>query len=180
MISFEPPDEAARGPVALEELPPVSSPKHGWATLAALAIGTGLAAVGLGAWVMLSELRSEPVTTAPPPVVPELVGVLADNQAERYPLRGSVERIVLVVAQDGRAVLTLDGLGAPPAGRRYVAWVVPTGSATPLVAGTFDTSDRVVPLQRRVARGDRVAVTLESASGAVRPSRPLRLSAVRE
>ena len=180
VIRFEAPDEVPRGPVALEELPPLKSPKHGWATLAALAIGTGLAAVGLGAWVTLAELRSDEVPVAPRPAVTDAVGVLADSQAERYPLRGSVERIVLVVAEDGRAALTLDGLGAAPAGQRYVAWVVPAGSATPLAAGTFDARQRVVPLERSVGRGTRVAVTLEPGSAVVRPSRPLRLSAVRE
>lgn len=170
-------DEPRREPVPLDVLPPVTSPRHGWATLASLAIVTGLAAVGLAAGVVVSELRSDQPTAETPPV--DAVAVLADNQAERYPLKGSVGRIVLVVAEDGQAVLALDGLGPAPAGRSYAAWVVPPGSATPRSAGTFDASERVVALERAILSGARVAVTLEEA-GASRPSRPLRLSAVRE
>jgi len=84
------------------------------------------------------------------------------------------------VAADGRAVLSLDGLGAAARGTTYRAWVVAPGTATPVAAATFDGALPVVPLARRVAKGARVAVTLEPASGGGRPSRPLRLVAVRE
>lgn len=178
VVAFDAPVQATPGRV-LEELPSLEPMRHGWATLAALAIVTGLAAVGLGAWVMVSELGADPAPSATPAEL-DVLAVLADRQAVRYPLRGSVGRIVLVVAEDGHAALTLDGLGVAPPGSRYAVWVVPAGSATPIAAGGFDATTPVVALERRVAPGTLVAVTLEHASGAERPSRPLRLTAVRE
>lgn len=162
------------------ELPPVELPRPrrpGWATLAALAVVTGLAAVGLGVGAIVAQGR-EPAPEQSR-AVEESFAVLADSDAERYVLRGSVERIALVVDADGRAVLTLDGLGPAAPGTIYQAWVVAPRSARPSPAGTFDGLTQVVPLERRVAEGARVAVTLEPGEGALRPSRPLRLVAVR-
>ena len=84
-----------------------------------------------------------------------------------------------VVGADDEAILTLDGLGAPPDGSAYAVWLVRPGSAVPVPAGTFDAAERVVPLTRRVPPGARVGVTLERAPPPERPSRPLRLVAVR-
>ena len=164
-------------------LPPLTVPpprKPGWPTLAALAIASGLAAVGLGAWAVLSEARTTRTPEEPTPSVAWSLGVLADASARRYPLQNSVGRIALVADDADRAVLTLDGLGPAPEGSTYQVWFVPTGSARPFAAGTFDGTDRVVPLVRPVRRGTRVAVTLEQAPGAVRPSRTLRLVALRD
>jgi len=66
------------------------------------------------------------------------------------------------------------------AGSTYRVWLVPPGSATPVGDAAFDATSRAVPLVRRVPRGARVAVTLEPSADAARPSRPLRLSVVRE
>jgi hypothetical protein len=167
-------------------LPPLTVPpprKPGWPTLAALAIASGIAAVALGSWAVLSEARSSPTTTTPEEPTPSLVrslDVLADGSARRYPLLNSVGRISLVVDDADRAVLTLDGLGPAPEGSTYQVWFVPSGSARPYAAGTFDGTVRVVPLPRAVRRGSRVAVTLEQAPGAVTPSRTLRLVALRD
>jgi anti-sigma-K factor RskA len=152
--------------------------KPAWPTLAALAIAAGLAAVGLGAWAVLADARSRSVST-PGASVEWSLRVLADSNADRYPLRNAVGKITLVATDDGRAVLTLDGLGLAPEGSTYQAWVVPPGSATPRSAATFHGSEHVVPLERPVAPGALVAITLEPASGADRPSRPLRLAATR-
>ena len=57
--------------------------------------------------------------------------------------------------------------------------MVPSGSATPVAAGTFDGSERIVLLSRPAPPGARVAVTLETAGGLERPTRPLRLVAER-
>ena len=166
-------------PVAL---PPLSLPRArrpGWPLLAALAIVSGLGAVGLGVWSVVTEARSEQGASTAVDHGP-LLAVLADSSAERLPLRGSVGRIALVVRDDGAAVIALDGLGPAPAGKTYRVWIVRPGSATPLADTAFDGRSRVVRLERRVPRGTRVAVTLEpSGDAAVRPSRPLRLSAVR-
>ena len=64
-------------------------------------------------------------------------------------------------------------------GRTYAAWVVPAGSATPQRVGTFIGTRRAVPLDRRVGHGALVAITLEVEPPPERPSRPLRVSAVR-
>ena len=165
-------------PMALAPIELDRETRPSWPTLAALAVVTGLAALGLGIWAAVEQVRvEEPVAATGG--VDESLAVLTDSSAERYPLRGSVNRIVLVVAADGRAALTLDGLGVPAPGTTYRAWLVAPGSATPLAAGAFDASVPVVQLTRRVASGARVAVTLEPATGAARPSRPLRLVAVR-
>jgi hypothetical protein len=154
--------------------------KPSWPTLAALAVATGAAAVGLGVWAVVSEMRSEPeAAPAALPDVERALAVLADASAERYPLRGSVGRIVLVVDGQDRAVLTLDGLGRSPSGSRYHAWLVAPRSAVPVAVAMFDASSRVVPLSQRVLPGARVAVTLEPATNATRPSRTLRLVALR-
>ncbi len=76
-------------------------------------------------------------------------------------------------------MLALDGLGAAPDGRAYEAWVVPPGSATPLPAGTFHGTERVVLLTQPVPPGARVGVTLEQTGGVDHPSRPLRLAVER-
>ena len=153
--------------------------KPSWPTLAALAIATGVAAVGLGVWAVVSEVRSGPEATPALPGVERALAVLADARAERYPLQRSVGRIVLVVDRRDRAVLTLDGLGRAPAGSRYHAWLVAPGSAAPVAVAMFDASSPVVPLAQRVLPGARVAVTLEPATSAARPSRTLRLVALR-
>jgi hypothetical protein len=105
--------------------------------------------------------------------------VLTNARAERILLHGSVGRVALVVDPDGQAVLALDGLGRAPAGRTYAAWVVPAASATPQRIGTFIGTRRAVPLDRRVGHGALVAITLEVEPPPERPSRPLRVSAVR-
>ena len=162
-------------------LPPLELPRArrpGWPLLVALAIVSGLGAVGLGAWSVVTEARSERAADTAVDHAP-LFAVLADSNAERFPLRGSVRRIALVVRDDGAAVIALDGLGPAPAGTTYRVWIVRQGSATPLADASFDGRSRVVRVERRVPRGTRVAVTLEPAGDAVRPSRPLRLSTVR-
>ena len=98
----------------------------------------------------------------------------------RYPLRGSLGRIALVVAPSDEAVIALDGLGPAPDGAIYRVWLVAKGSATPVGDAAFDATSRVVTLERRIPSGTRVAVTLEPSADTVRPSRPLRLSTVRE
>lgn len=181
LVAVDTPDDvveataAAPVPLPALDLPPVRRP--GWPTLAALAIACGLFAVALGGWALVAGTRSE---AAPAEAGTRSLAVLADPAAERYPLRGSVGRIALVVNHADEAVLVLGGLGAAPDGKTYAAWVVLPDSARPLGAGTFDASEQVVPLSIAVPPGARVGVTLEPAGGAERPSRPLRLVAVRD
>ena len=175
----DPVDASPAAPLELAELELPRARRPGWPTLAALAIASGLVALGLGAWAIVSGAEPEPKTSLEGPRLDRALAILADSASERVPLRGSLGRIVLVAAADDRAVLALDGLGAAPGGHEYEAWVVPPGSATPLPAGTFDGSDRVVLLTRPAPPGARVGVTLEEAGGVERPTRSLRLVAER-
>ncbi|HET9242823.1 MAG TPA: anti-sigma factor, partial [Gaiella sp.] len=138
----------------------------------------GLAAIGLGAWAVVDQARSTPDATTQREL-DRALAVLADASAERYPLRGSVGRIALVVTAENEAALALDGLGPAPEGMTYQVWLVPAGSVTPLADATFDATARAVPLDRTVPAGARVGVTLEPPGGSERPSRPLRLVASR-
>ena len=181
IVALETPDDVREaGPAVSVPLPALDLPqarRPGWPTLAALAAGCGVAAVALGAWALVAGAHSD----APPdPAPPPSLAILADPTAERYQLRGSVGRIALVVNHADEAVLVLAGLGAAPAGMTYEAWLVRAGSAHPVAAGTFDASERVVPLSTSVPHGARVGVTLEESGGADLPSRALRLVAVRE
>jgi len=159
------------------ELP--ASRRPGWPTLASLAIATGLVALALGAWAAVSAANDDAARSAERPELDRALSLLGAPDAERVPLRGSLGRIVLVARPDGEALLALNGLGAAPAGREYEAWVVPSGSATPVPAGTFDGTNRIVLLTRPAPPGARVAVTLEADGGVERPTRPLRLVAER-
>ena len=171
--------EATPGvPVPLPALDLPSARRPGWPTLAALAAGCGVVAIVLGAWALVASIRSSDAGP-PDPTVQQAVAVLTNARAERILLHGSVGRVALVVDPEGKAVLALDGLGRAPDGRTYAAWVVPAGSATPQRIGTFIGTRRAVPLDRRVGHGALVAITLEVEPPPERPSRPLRVSAVR-
>ena len=159
------------------ELPRARRP--GWPTLASVAIATGLVALGLGAWAIVSAANDDAARGIERPELDRALSLLGAPDAERVPLRGSLGRIVLVARPDGAALLALNGLGLAPDGREYEAWVVPPGSATPGRAGTFDGSQRIVLLSRPAPPGARVAVTLETDGGVDRPTRALRLVAER-
>ena len=184
IVPFQRRIDVAESPrAAIFPLPPLEVPrarKPGWPMLAALAIATGLAAVGLGSWAVISEARSTEPPAEPTPTVEWSLSVLADSSARRYPLQNSLGRIALVADDADRAVLTLDGLGPAPEGSTYQVWFVPSGSARPYPAGTFDGTDRVIALPRPVHRGTRVGVTLEPAPGSDMPTRTLRLVALRD
>jgi hypothetical protein len=173
--------EASPGtPVPLPALDLPRSRRPGWPTLAALAAGCGVAAILLGAWALVSDRRSANESPSPDsPALERAVAVLAGPSTERFPLRGSMGRITLVVGTGERGVLALDGLGRAPEDRIYAAWLVPPGSATPVRVATFSGDEPAVPLSRRVGRGARVGITLEAAPAPDRPSRTLRLVAAR-
>lgn len=165
-------------PLPALELP--RSRRPGWPTLTALAAGCGVAAILLGAWALVAEVRSnDPASSPSSPALERAVAILAGPSTERFPLRGSMGRITLVVGAAERGVLAVDGLGRAPAGRIYTAWLVPPGSATPVRVATFSGDEPAVPLSRRVGRSARVGVTLEAEPAPDRPSRALRLVAVR-
>jgi hypothetical protein len=173
--------EASPGtPVPLPALDLPRSRRPGWTTLAALAVGCGVVAIALGGWALVAEARSGNDNASPSgPALERAVAVLAGPGTERFPLRGSVGRIALVVGSGERGVLALDGLGRAPEGKTYTAWLVPPGSATPVRVATFSGKEPVVLLGRRVGRGASVGVTLEAVPAPDKPSRTLRLVAVR-
>jgi len=174
--------EASPGtPVPLPALDPPQSRRPGWPTLAALAAGCGVAAMLLGAWALVAEVRSGDEASSPDsPALERAVAILAGPSTERFPLRGSMGRITLVVGSGERGLLALDGLGRAPEERIYAAWLVRPGTATPVRVATFSGDEPAVPLSRRVGRGARVGVTLEAEPVPDRPSRTLRLVAVRD
>lgn len=96
--------------------------------------------------------------------------ILADPRARTVPLQEGSGR--LVVAQDGRAVVVLDGLEPAPAGKTYQLWLVNLRCCPPQPAGLFpgDAGTDVVLLDRRVEDGFAVAVTLEDAGGVEAPT----------
>jgi hypothetical protein len=181
LVTFaeRPPLEAtAAAPLTLEpvELPRARRP--GWPTLASLAIASGLVALALGGWAIVSGSDEQTAGLAGAQL-DRALSLLTAPDSERIALTGSVGRIVLVADRDGTALLSLTGLGSAPDGYDYEAWIVPPGSATPLPAGTFGGDERIVMLTRPAPPGSRVGVTLEADGGADRPTRPLRLVAER-
>jgi anti-sigma-K factor RskA len=73
----------------------------------------------------------------------------------------------VLVVHGTSASLDVTGLGAPPHGKTYEAWVIPSGGR-PQAAGTFD--GRTIRLQRPVPHGATVAVTVERAGGVKAPT----------
>jgi Anti-sigma-K factor rskA len=143
-------------------------------------LGAGAVALGIGAFVHQRHHAARPPRATPVDATAPLkkaVALLASPQSERFPLAGSVGRLVLVVDDHGDGLLVVRNLGIAPAGRAYQAWVVPPG-ASAVPAARFAGGDRVVLLGRRVVQGARVAVTLERA-GVREPTRQLRLVARR-
>jgi anti-sigma factor RsiW len=135
--------------------------------LAAATAVAAIVAVALGIWAVhlsnhldatRSALERQRSTAA----------VLADPSSRAIALETGEGR--LVVDADGRAVLVLDGLGVAPAGKTYETWIVERGTAR--AAGIFagGTHVDVVGVDGVVGRGDVVAVTVESAGGASKPT----------
>lgn len=189
LVALDVPEEAVESairesspgtPVPLPALDLPRSRRPGWPTLAALAAGCGLAAILLGAWAVVADVRSGDEPSSNGPALERAVALLGGPGTERFPLRGSMGRITLVVGAGERGVLVLDGLGRASDGRVYAAWLVPPGSATPVRVATFSGAEPAVPLARWVRHGARIGVTLEDARTSDRPSRPLRLVAVRD
>jgi anti-sigma-K factor RskA len=132
---------------------------------AAVAAVAACAAVGFGIWAATlhgtlhdrtSALRQQD----------RLLAVLADPAARQLPLSGGTG--ALYVDRTGRAAL-LARLPAAPAGKRYEAWVIAAGTATP--AGLFGGGrGSAVLLASPVRAGTRVGITLEPFAGSPRPT----------
>jgi hypothetical protein len=160
--------------------PDAIRPRRGlsWLTLVTLAIAAGLAAIGVGGLALGSAGGDEDASSSTSEKgLERAVVLLARPDAIRRPLSGSVGRIVLVASPRGEAVLVLDGLGPPPDGMTYQAWVVSPTTGNTVSAALFDASRVVVALQARVLPGAIVGVTVEPRGGSSVPSRTFRLRA---
>jgi hypothetical protein len=95
-------------------------------------------------------------------------GLSGGNGPTRVALTGA--NGALVVHSSGKAELSVSDLAAAPAGKAYEVWVLADGTVVP--AGLFrgGPGTSVVSLTRPVRAGARVAVTLERATGAARPT----------
>jgi len=133
------------------------APSRRWtpAWIAAVAAAACLA-VGLGLW---ATLGSSDGSLAREPQVATLQGANG----------------TLVVDRLGHAALLLSGLGPAPAGKTYEIWVIPKGGR-PGRAGLFARGDHAT-LERSVAAGATVGVTLERTGGVDTLTRPFRFSA---
>lgn len=147
------------------------------ATLAGLAAATGIAAIVLGGWAFVSGLRTDArsATAGAAPGFQQALSLLARPDVERFRLRGSVGRIVLVVEPSGNAALVLNGLGPVDSEWAYQAWVTGPNALVPRSAALFSGREAIVPLAGRVPHGAVVAVTLEPAAGSFAPTRPPKL-----
>jgi hypothetical protein len=148
-----------RGPRAERPNVVSLSRRRSWtAPLAAAAAVAAAAAIALGVWGATRTTGSDP-----------FAAVLATPGATLVPVG---DRGALAVAPDGTAAIALTGPDAP-AGKTYEAWVIrnDTPERAGLLSGPSTRLDRPVP------RGAVVAVTLERAGGAERPTtRPVAQS----
>lgn len=140
-------------------------PQRNWAFPAAATVAAvaACAAIGLGIWATslsrsLDHERSAKAT----------YDQLLAAKATARPLVGANGS--LLVADDGRAAIVVCGLSRAPGEKTYEAWVI--RGSTPQPAGLFSGGSgcRPVELTRSVSRGSTVAVTLERAGGADRPT----------
>jgi anti-sigma-K factor RskA len=134
----------------------------------AVAAVAACAAVGLGIWAT-SLSHSVDRERAARAADAGALAILSDPSSRRVALDGGSG--VVAVDPSGQGVLVVDRLAAPPSGKTYEAWVIPPGGKA-AAAGLFEGGDgtTVVRLERSVARGSTVAVTVERAGGADAPT----------
>jgi anti-sigma factor RsiW len=133
------------------------------AVAAAVAIGVGVWAIQLSDDLDEAELALEEQR--------EAAAILADPSASTVQLSSGQGR--LVVNEDGRAALVLQGVDPAPTGKTYEMWIVENEQPAP--AGLFDGHEgtEVVVVDGTVVPGAAVAVTLEDDGGAETPTPPL-------
>ncbi|MBA3376963.1 MAG: anti-sigma factor [Gaiellaceae bacterium] len=158
------------GPV---ELPPNRRPSG--TTLAVFAALLGVAAIALGTTALVASLDSDDTAeaTSQATTVSEAdkaISLLSKPSTQRMPVANSGGRIILAIGADGRGVLVLDGLKAPPAGKAYQAWVIKPKAKAPLSAALFSGVETIVPLTVSVKAGSVVAITIERAGGMPAPT----------
>lgn len=142
--------------------------RRGWApVLGMAAAAAAVVAVATGIWAggLSNDLDS---TREALERERQAAAVLADPSARTVAVNGAQGR--LVVAEDGRAVLVLDGLDDAPPGKTYEVWVIE--GDTPSPAGLFPGAETptTVPVEADVPAGSVVAVTVEVAGGVETPT----------
>ncbi len=133
------------------------------------AAAAAVVAVGVGVWGISVAGELDDTRTALDRER-DVSAVLSDPTARTVSLASGSGR--LVVAEDGGAVLVVQGLDEAPAGKAYQVWIME--GAQPKAAGTFSGAhDRdVVPVSGAVRDDNVVAVTLEDAAGVEQPTSP--------
>ena len=123
-------------------------------------------AIGFGIWAA-SLSRSLESTRDARDQANRALAVVSDPTAQRVALQGASGS--LVVGRSGDAALIVNRLDSAPRGKTYEAWVIQDGM--PRRAGTFDGGGErsVLPLQRPVPKGARVALTVEKDGGVDAP-----------
>jgi anti-sigma-K factor RskA len=136
------------------------------AAVAGVAAAAACLAIGLGLWAnsLSNSLDRERSAKS------EYERILASG-ATAKPLTGANGS--LLVANDGRGVLVVCGLGEAPSSKTYEAWII-AGKA-PQPAGLFHGGSGCSPLvlTQRVPKGATVAATLERSGGATAPTSPI-------
>ena len=149
----------------------VELPRRRWLfpATAVAAAAAALVAIGIGLWATSLSRDLDRERSANESY--ERALLLLGGGAELTPLADAEGR--LLVAPDGEAALVVCGLQPAPEGRTYEAWVIQ--GETPRPAGLFRGGSGCPPvlLERDVPAGSRVAVTLERAGGAPRPTGPI-------
>ena len=177
-ITASAPPEAAFAPVVLPPKRRLSG-----ASLAGLAAVAGVGAIALGAWGVASSLSDDSNGSGQSAVaiegVQQVVSLLSKPATASIPIQGSGRRIILVVGARGYGVLVLNGLGRPPAGKTYQAWVIKPNVKAPASAAVFSGREAVVPLTTPVPPGGVVAITVEPAGGSPAPTQTPKLVATR-
>lgn len=138
--------------------------------LAAAAALAAVVALAVGIWGVslssdLDDARSAVARER------QTAAVLADPGARSVALQAGDGR--LVVTDDGRAVVVLDGLDPAPAGKTYQLWIVPGGDIAAATSGGLFSGDEgmdVALVDGALAEGDLVAVTVEDAGGVDAPT----------
>jgi hypothetical protein len=187
--SAEPGPERIAEPARLRPVP--AKPFRAALPLVVPAVLVGLAAVALATWAFVAAIRAADDPSPPPevrrvvvhraePGVGPALALLARPTTERVPVAGSLGRILLAITPGDRGFLVVRGLGLPPSGRVYRAWLIPPAGRSIRSAASFTGKTALVPLRGRVGEGAAVAITVEHAgSSSTGPSRTPRLVAVR-
>ncbi len=138
--------------------------------LAATAAVAAVVALGIGLWAAHLSLQLDDSRSA---LERERANaaVLVDPNSRSVDLDSGTGK--LVVGPEGRSVLVVDGLEPAPSGKTYELWIMPGGNAAEAErAGLFHGGGdaQVLGVDGAVQTGDVVAVTIEPAGGADRPS----------